>query len=141
MEMTYVNDEDHLVRALEVATIFDDNGCREGIKQFIDEKLFTPGLETHDVNRRMCARGIVHQLVQLTIDTSDCRTGCSVRLPACPIALVLNAGTDNDRQALLFPLARDLVRINLTPRQPTVCVPRQQAIVLVLAVPARMPAC
>lgn len=43
-EMTYDNAEDYLVRAQEAANSFDDNGRREGIRQFIDEKSYKPGL-------------------------------------------------------------------------------------------------
>jgi len=51
-EMTYENAEDYLIRAQEAANYFDDNGRKEGIRQFIDEKTFKPGLGTYDVNRR-----------------------------------------------------------------------------------------
>jgi len=50
-EMTYENAEDYLIRAQEAANFFDDNGRKEGIRQFIDEKSFKPGLGTYDVNR------------------------------------------------------------------------------------------
>ncbi len=43
-EMTYDNAEDYLVRAQEAANSFDDGGRREGIRQFIDEKSYKPGL-------------------------------------------------------------------------------------------------
>jgi feruloyl-CoA hydratase/lyase len=51
-EMTYENAEDYLIRAQEAANFFDDNGRKEGIRQFIDEKTFKPGLGTYDVNRK-----------------------------------------------------------------------------------------
>jgi trans-feruloyl-CoA hydratase/vanillin synthase len=47
-EMTYDNAEDYLVRAQEAANYFDDQGRKEGIKQFIDDKTFKPGLSTYD---------------------------------------------------------------------------------------------
>jgi trans-feruloyl-CoA hydratase/vanillin synthase len=47
-EMTYDNAEDYLVRAQEAANYFDDDGRKEGIKQFIDDKTFKPGLSTYD---------------------------------------------------------------------------------------------
>jgi trans-feruloyl-CoA hydratase/vanillin synthase len=51
-EMTYENAEDYLIRAQEAANFFDNNGRKEGIRQFIDEKSFKPGLGTYDVNRK-----------------------------------------------------------------------------------------
>ena len=51
-EMTYDNAEDYLIRAQEAANFFDNTGRKEGIKQFIDDKTFKPGLGTYDVNRR-----------------------------------------------------------------------------------------
>jgi trans-feruloyl-CoA hydratase/vanillin synthase len=43
-EMTYDNAEDYLVRAQEAANSFDNEGRKEGIRQFIDEKSYRPGL-------------------------------------------------------------------------------------------------
>jgi trans-feruloyl-CoA hydratase/vanillin synthase len=51
-EMTYENAEDYLIRAQEAANSFDGDGRKEGIRQFIDEKSFKPGLGTYDVNRK-----------------------------------------------------------------------------------------
>jgi trans-feruloyl-CoA hydratase/vanillin synthase len=51
-EMTYDNAEDYLVRAQEAANSFDDEGRKEGIRQFIDEKSFKPGIGTYDVSRQ-----------------------------------------------------------------------------------------
>jgi trans-feruloyl-CoA hydratase/vanillin synthase len=51
-EMTYDNAEDYLVRAQEAANSFDDTGRREGIRQFIDEKSFKPGLGAYDKSRQ-----------------------------------------------------------------------------------------
>ena len=43
-DMTYDNAEDFLIRAQEAANSFDNEGRKEGIKQFIDDKTFKPGL-------------------------------------------------------------------------------------------------
>ncbi len=51
-EMTYENAEDYLVRAQEAANFFDNDGRKEGIHQFIDEKSFKPGLSAYDKSRR-----------------------------------------------------------------------------------------
>ena len=51
-EMTYDNAEDYLVRAQEAANFFDNEGRKEGIHQFIDEKSFKPGLGAYDKSRR-----------------------------------------------------------------------------------------
>ncbi len=37
-EMTYDNAEDYLIRAQEAANSYDNEGRKEGIKQFIDDK-------------------------------------------------------------------------------------------------------
>jgi feruloyl-CoA hydratase/lyase len=50
-EMTYENAEDYLVRVQEAANSFDNEGRKEGIRQFIDEKSFKPGVGTYDVSR------------------------------------------------------------------------------------------
>jgi trans-feruloyl-CoA hydratase/vanillin synthase len=47
-EMTYENAEDYLVRAQEAANSFDNDGRKEGIRQFIDEKSYKPGLGAYD---------------------------------------------------------------------------------------------
>lgn len=48
-EMTYDNAEDYLVRAQEAANFHDDtDGRKEGIRQFIDEKSYKPGLAAYD---------------------------------------------------------------------------------------------
>ena len=49
--MTYDNAEDYLVRAQEAANFFDNDGRKEGISQFIDEKSYKPGLATYDTRR------------------------------------------------------------------------------------------
>ena len=51
-EMTYENAEDYLIRAQEAANSFDSEGRKEGIRQFIDEKSYKPGLATYDVARK-----------------------------------------------------------------------------------------
>jgi feruloyl-CoA hydratase/lyase len=51
-EMTFDNAEDFLIRAQEAANFFDNEGRKEGIRQFIDEKSFKPGLGTYDVSRK-----------------------------------------------------------------------------------------
>jgi feruloyl-CoA hydratase/lyase len=48
-EMTYDNAEDYLIRAQEAANFHDKTeGRKAGIKQFIDDKSFKPGLGTYD---------------------------------------------------------------------------------------------
>jgi feruloyl-CoA hydratase/lyase len=47
-EMTYDNAEDFLVRAQEAANSFDNHGRKEGIKQFIDDKSYKPGLSAYN---------------------------------------------------------------------------------------------
>jgi trans-feruloyl-CoA hydratase/vanillin synthase len=51
-EMTFDNAEDYLVRAQEAANSFDGEGRKEGIRQFIDDKTFKPGVGTYDVAKR-----------------------------------------------------------------------------------------
>ncbi|GAB3103983.1 p-hydroxycinnamoyl CoA hydratase/lyase [Aestuariicella hydrocarbonica] len=50
-EMTYENAEDYLVRAQEAANSFDNEGRKEGIKQFIDDKTYKPGLGAYDKSK------------------------------------------------------------------------------------------
>lgn len=50
-EMTYDNAEDYLIRAQEAANSFDNEGRKEGIRQFIDEKTYKPGLGAYDRTR------------------------------------------------------------------------------------------
>ncbi len=54
-EMTYENAEDYLVRAQEAANSFDNEGRKEGIRQFIDEKSYKPGLGVYDKSRQKSA--------------------------------------------------------------------------------------
>jgi len=50
-EMTFDNAEDYLIRAQEAANSFDPHGRKEGIRQFIDEKSYKPGLGAYDKDR------------------------------------------------------------------------------------------
>jgi len=50
-EMTYDNAEDYLVRAQEAANSFDNEGRKEGIKQFLDDKTYKPGLGAYDTSK------------------------------------------------------------------------------------------
>jgi feruloyl-CoA hydratase/lyase len=50
-EMTYDNAEDYLIRAQEAANAFDNEGRKEGIRQFIDDKTYKPGLGAYDKSR------------------------------------------------------------------------------------------
>lgn len=50
--MTYDEAEDYLVRAQEAANAYDNEGRKEGIRQFIDEKTYRPGLGAYDKSRR-----------------------------------------------------------------------------------------
>jgi trans-feruloyl-CoA hydratase/vanillin synthase len=50
-DMTYDNAEDFLIRAQEAANSFDNTGRKEGIRQFIDEKSYKPGLGAYDKER------------------------------------------------------------------------------------------
>jgi trans-feruloyl-CoA hydratase/vanillin synthase len=55
-EMTYDNAEDYLVRAQEAANFHDKTeGRKEGIRQFIDEKSYKPGLASYDKARAEAA--------------------------------------------------------------------------------------
>lgn len=51
-EMTYDNAEDYLIRAQEAANSFDSDGRKEGIKQFIDDKTYKPGLGAYDKSQQ-----------------------------------------------------------------------------------------
>jgi trans-feruloyl-CoA hydratase/vanillin synthase len=50
-EMTFDNAEDYLIRAQEAAFHFDRDGSKAGIRQFIDEKSYKPGLGSYDKAR------------------------------------------------------------------------------------------
>lgn len=51
-EMTYDNAEDYLIRAQEAANSYDNEGRKEGIKQFIDDKTYKPGLGAYDLSKQ-----------------------------------------------------------------------------------------
>lgn len=51
-DMTYDNAEDYLVRAQEAANFYDNDGRKEGIKQFLDEKTYKPGLGAYDLSKQ-----------------------------------------------------------------------------------------
>lgn len=50
-EMTFDNAMDYLIRAQEAANSYDNEGRKEGIRQFIDEKSYKPGLGAYDKDR------------------------------------------------------------------------------------------
>jgi feruloyl-CoA hydratase/lyase len=50
-EMTYDNAEDYLIRAQEAANFFDNDGRKEGIRQFIDDKSYKPGLGEYELEK------------------------------------------------------------------------------------------
>lgn len=50
-EMTYDNAEDFLVRSQEAAFYYDNKGAKQGLKQFLDDKTYKPGLGTYDINK------------------------------------------------------------------------------------------
>ena len=52
-EMTFDNAEDYLVRAQEAAYSFDREASKEGIRQFIDDKSYKPGLGPYDPARAL----------------------------------------------------------------------------------------
>jgi trans-feruloyl-CoA hydratase/vanillin synthase len=51
-EMTYDNAEDFLIRAQEAANSYDNEGRKEGIRQFIDDKTYKPGLGAYDKSKQ-----------------------------------------------------------------------------------------
>jgi hypothetical protein len=55
-EMTYDNAEDYLIRAQEAANFFDNDGRKEGIRQFIDEKAYKPGLGAYHKSKQTRAQ-------------------------------------------------------------------------------------
>ena len=50
--MSYDDAEDYLIRAQEAANSYDNAGRKEGIKQFIDDKTFRPGLGAYDLSKQ-----------------------------------------------------------------------------------------
>ena len=51
MEMPYDAAEDYLVRAQEALNCFDAQGRKEGMRQFLEEKSYKPGLGNYDKSR------------------------------------------------------------------------------------------
>lgn len=49
--MSYDDAEDYLIRAQEAANSYDNHGRKEGIRQFIDEKTYKPGLGAYDKDK------------------------------------------------------------------------------------------
>ena len=49
--MSYDDAEDYLIRVQEAANSYDNDGRKEGIRQFIDEKSYKPGLGAYDKDR------------------------------------------------------------------------------------------
>jgi trans-feruloyl-CoA hydratase/vanillin synthase len=50
--MSYDDAEDYLIRAQEAANSYDNDGRKEGIRQFIDEKTYKPGLGAYDRSKQ-----------------------------------------------------------------------------------------
>ncbi|UAJ10870.1 p-hydroxycinnamoyl CoA hydratase/lyase [Polymorphobacter megasporae] len=50
--LSYDDAEDYLIRAQEAANSYDNHGRKEGIKQFIDDKTFKPGLGAYDTSKQ-----------------------------------------------------------------------------------------
>jgi len=50
--LSYDDAEDYLIRAQEAANSYDNHGRKEGIKQFIDDKSFKPGLGAYDTSKQ-----------------------------------------------------------------------------------------
>jgi feruloyl-CoA hydratase/lyase len=51
-ELPYDSAEDYLVRAQEAANFFDNQGRKDGMRQFIDDKSYKPGLDTYSVKTK-----------------------------------------------------------------------------------------
>jgi trans-feruloyl-CoA hydratase/vanillin synthase len=51
-EMSFDDAEDYLVRCQEAADSFDRSGRQEGLRQFLDEKSYQPGLGSYDSSRK-----------------------------------------------------------------------------------------
>jgi trans-feruloyl-CoA hydratase/vanillin synthase len=52
IEMTFDNAEDYLIRAQEAANFFDNEGRKEGMRQFLDDKSYKPGVGTYDISKK-----------------------------------------------------------------------------------------
>ena len=50
--LSYDDAEDYLIRAQEAANSYDNEGRKEGIRQFIDDKSFKPGLGAYDRSKQ-----------------------------------------------------------------------------------------
>lgn len=50
--LSYDDAEDYLIRAQEAANSYDNDGRKEGIKQFIDDKTYKPGLGAYDKSKQ-----------------------------------------------------------------------------------------
>lgn len=51
-EMTFDNAQDYLIRAQEAANSYDNEGRKEGMKQFLDDKTYKPGLGAYDKSKQ-----------------------------------------------------------------------------------------
>ncbi len=51
-EMTYENAEDYLIRAQEALNFFDNEARKEGMRQFLDDKTYKPGLGAYDLSKQ-----------------------------------------------------------------------------------------
>ena len=54
-ELTFDSAADYLIRAQEAANSYDSTGRKEGIKQFIDDKTYKPGLGAYDKSKQASA--------------------------------------------------------------------------------------
>jgi len=54
-ELTFDSAADYLIRAQEAANSYDNTGRKEGIKQFIDDKTYRPGLGAYDKSKQASA--------------------------------------------------------------------------------------
>ena len=54
-ELTFDSAADYLIRAQEAANSYDNTGRKEGIKQFIDDKTYKPGLGAYDKSKQASA--------------------------------------------------------------------------------------
>jgi trans-feruloyl-CoA hydratase/vanillin synthase len=54
-ELTFDSAADYLIRSQEAANSYDNTGRKEGIKQFIDDKTYRPGLGAYDKSKQASA--------------------------------------------------------------------------------------
>lgn len=52
MKVATFDRHDYLIRAQEAANSYHNDGRKEGIKQFIDDKAYKPGLGTYDTSKQ-----------------------------------------------------------------------------------------